>query len=229
MMPRARMKNSRVYLSLASWDCFAFGLIIDCENRDIKTTEGWNTPVYSLNRWLSRKGHHWATILRFLPTIWFVPWKLRTILSMMVTMTTNIKADAKDKNEVENNGSNIAAAQAVVPPRLPRPHLRVHLHLHLELACLKDLLKDTWDKDTTDIGPCSMSYWQAVCSSAFVRRVSLPVSETESIKIQTLFWRRKGHLPCQGPAEAQRPLESSSLLRPWPFSGLPTPSLALAL
>ena len=62
---------------------------------------------------------------------------------MMVTMTTNIKADAKDKNEVENNGGNIAATQAVVPPRLPRPHLRVHLHLHLELACLKDLLKDT--------------------------------------------------------------------------------------
>ena len=64
-------------------------------------------------------------------------------MSMMVTMTTNIKADAKDKNEVENNSGNIAAAQAVVPPRLPRPHLGVHLHLHLELACSKDLLKDT--------------------------------------------------------------------------------------
>ena len=61
---------------------------------------------------------------------------------MMVMMTTYIEADAKDKNEVENNSGNIAAAQAIVPPRLPRPHLGVHLHLHLELACLKDLLKD---------------------------------------------------------------------------------------
>ena len=34
------------------------------------TTEGWNKPKYSLNRWLSHKVHHWATILRFLPTIW---------------------------------------------------------------------------------------------------------------------------------------------------------------
>ena len=56
---------------------------------------------------------------------------------MMVTMTTNIEADAKDKNEVENNSGNIAAAQAVVPPCL---HLWVHLHL--ELACIEDLLKD---------------------------------------------------------------------------------------
>ena len=63
-------------------------------------------------------------------------------MSIMVTMTTNINADAKDKNEVENNSGNIATAQAVVPPRLPRPHLGVHLRLHLELACLKDLLKD---------------------------------------------------------------------------------------
>ena len=63
-------------------------------------------------------------------------------MSMMLTMTTNIKADAKDKNEVENNSRNIAAAQAVVPPCLPRPHLGAHLHLHLELACLKDLLMD---------------------------------------------------------------------------------------
>ena len=37
---------------------------------------------------------------------------------MMVMMTTYIEADAKDKNEVENNGGNIAAAQAVVPPCL---------------------------------------------------------------------------------------------------------------
>ena len=35
------------------------------------TNEGWNTPEYSLNRWLSHKGHHQATILRFSPTIWF--------------------------------------------------------------------------------------------------------------------------------------------------------------
>ena len=33
---------------------------------------GWNTPKYSLNRWLSHKVHQWATILRFLPTIWFL-------------------------------------------------------------------------------------------------------------------------------------------------------------
>ena len=64
-------------------------------------------------------------------------------MSMMVMMTTNIEADAKDKNEVENNSRNIAATQAVVPPRFPRPHLGVHLHLHLEVACLRDILKDT--------------------------------------------------------------------------------------
>ena len=64
-------------------------------------------------------------------------------MSMMVMMTTNIEADAKDKNEVENNSRNIAATQALVPPRLPRPHLGVHLHLHLEVACLRDILKDT--------------------------------------------------------------------------------------
>ena len=61
---------------------------------------------------------------------------------MMVMMTTYIEADAKDKNEVENNSGNIATTQAVVPPCLPRPHLGVHLHLQLQLACLKDLLKD---------------------------------------------------------------------------------------
>ena len=64
------------------------------------------------------------------------------MMSMMLTMTTNIKADAKDKNEVENNSRNIAAAQAVVPPCLPCLHLGVHLHLQLQLACLKDLLMD---------------------------------------------------------------------------------------
>ena len=32
----------------------------------------WNIPKYSLNRWLSHKVHHWATILRLLPTIWFL-------------------------------------------------------------------------------------------------------------------------------------------------------------
>ena len=30
-----------------------------------------NSPEYSLNRWLSHKVHHQATILRFSPTIWF--------------------------------------------------------------------------------------------------------------------------------------------------------------
>ena len=39
---------------------------------NLQTTEGWNIPKYSLNRWLSHKVHHWATILRFLPTIWFL-------------------------------------------------------------------------------------------------------------------------------------------------------------
>ena len=36
------------------------------------TTEGWNTPKYSLNRWLLLKVHHWATILGFLTTIRFL-------------------------------------------------------------------------------------------------------------------------------------------------------------
>ena len=36
------------------------------------TTEGWNTPKYSLSRWFSHKVHHWASILRFLPNILFV-------------------------------------------------------------------------------------------------------------------------------------------------------------
>ena len=31
----------------------------------VKTTEGWNTPKYSLNRWPLLKVHHWAIILRF--------------------------------------------------------------------------------------------------------------------------------------------------------------------
>ena len=34
------------------------------------STEGWYKPKYS--RWLSHKVHHCATILRFLPTIWFL-------------------------------------------------------------------------------------------------------------------------------------------------------------
>ena len=33
--------------------------------------EPMNSPEYSLNRWLSHKVHHQATILRFSPTIWF--------------------------------------------------------------------------------------------------------------------------------------------------------------
>ena len=31
----------------------------------------WNTPKCSLNGWLSLKAHHWATVQRFLTTIWF--------------------------------------------------------------------------------------------------------------------------------------------------------------
>ena len=36
------------------------------------TTEGWNTPKYTLNRWLLLKVHNWATILGFLTTIRFL-------------------------------------------------------------------------------------------------------------------------------------------------------------
>ena len=36
---------------------------------------GWNILKYSLNRWLSHKVHNWATILRFLPTIWFLEFR----------------------------------------------------------------------------------------------------------------------------------------------------------
>ena len=33
----------------------------------------WNTPKYScLKRWLAHKVHQWATILRFLPTLWYL-------------------------------------------------------------------------------------------------------------------------------------------------------------
>ena len=58
------------------------------------SSEGWNTPKYSLNGWLSLKAHHWATVQRFLTTIWFfwclqcsdfgfllsVPWLRRRLL-----------------------------------------------------------------------------------------------------------------------------------------------------
>ena len=39
----------------------------------IATTEGWNKPIYILDRCLSHKVHHlhWATILRFLATFLF--------------------------------------------------------------------------------------------------------------------------------------------------------------
>ena len=41
-----------------------------------ETTEGWKTLIqkYSLNlnRWPSLEVHHWATILRFVTTIWFL-------------------------------------------------------------------------------------------------------------------------------------------------------------
>ena len=34
------------------------------------------TEEESPNRWLSHKVHHWATVLQFLPTIWFVQYML---------------------------------------------------------------------------------------------------------------------------------------------------------
>ena len=47
-------------------------VFIHCVTNVPLTTEGCNTQKYSLNRWLSLKVHHWATILRFLTTIWFL-------------------------------------------------------------------------------------------------------------------------------------------------------------
>ena len=47
-----------------------FVILLNLSN--LKTTEGWNTPKYSLNRWPSLEVHHWATTLRFFTNIWFL-------------------------------------------------------------------------------------------------------------------------------------------------------------
>ena len=52
-----------------------------CCNVKNETTDGWNTPKYSLNRWLLHKVHQWATILRFQPTIWFLQFDIISIKS----------------------------------------------------------------------------------------------------------------------------------------------------
>ena len=36
------------------------------------STEGGNTPKYSLNRWLTHKVHYWSIILRFSPALWLL-------------------------------------------------------------------------------------------------------------------------------------------------------------
>ena len=46
--------------------------IIFDHKQHYQTAKDWNTPKYRLNRWLSHKVHHRATILRFSSTIWFV-------------------------------------------------------------------------------------------------------------------------------------------------------------
>ena len=48
-----------------------------------ETTEGWNTPKYSLNRWLSLKVHHWATINSYQLFDFCSDW-----LSEFLTLTT---------------------------------------------------------------------------------------------------------------------------------------------
>ena len=54
------------------------GIKYTCDECGIKFWEAfqekypiWNTQKYSLKRWLSHKVHYLATILRFLPPIWF--------------------------------------------------------------------------------------------------------------------------------------------------------------
>ena len=41
-----------------------------------EAAKGWNTPKYNLHRWPSLEVHHWATILRFLTTIWFLQFSI---------------------------------------------------------------------------------------------------------------------------------------------------------
>ena len=48
-----------------------------------ETTEGWNTPKYSLNRWLSLKVHYWATINSYQLFDFCSDW-----LSEFLTLTT---------------------------------------------------------------------------------------------------------------------------------------------
>ena len=60
-----------------------------------ETTEGWNTPKYSLNRWLSLKVHHWARILRFLTNIWFLQTSKKSKTSTMSKTSTNTKSKTK--------------------------------------------------------------------------------------------------------------------------------------
>ena len=227
LMPRARMKNKTVRLGLASsstMGLFWIGLFIDCE--------GWNTPVYSLKRWLSHNVHHWASIPRLLPT--FVG---------IVKIEQNDVDDGDDddlhrgrcqgqewsreqQRQHRHHSSRCSTLSPPSPSWSPSPP---PASTRLLKRSIKGYVRQGHNRHRAMLSVLPWNYWQAVCSSAFVRRVSLAVSETESIKIQTFLGQRKGHLPCQGPAEAQRPLESSFLLRPWPSSGLPPPSLALAL
>ena len=58
----------------------------------IATTEGWNTPNYSLDRWLSHKVHHlhWATIQDSSPFLFWQIYRELEIYSRWFSMSPTI-------------------------------------------------------------------------------------------------------------------------------------------
>ena len=64
---------TRLVDCMIEWSCWGSFLWSVCVHQlwVIRYVEGWNTPKYGLNGWLSLKAHHWATVQRFLTTIWF--------------------------------------------------------------------------------------------------------------------------------------------------------------
>ena len=64
----SRVRERDGWVSLASKNTKFWLLESRFQFQSKETTEGWNTPKYSLNRYGSPEVHHWAIILRFLIT-----------------------------------------------------------------------------------------------------------------------------------------------------------------